>query len=283
MRTDAIHIKKPKDQVFDAVTAVTRMPDDSVLIHADRRDGEGRLVHYKVLNQLIRKLISEGERRIIIEGVAGHRYIAATANRKDVYIEIFGTPGNDLGAFLDGPTIEVFGNAQDHTGNTMNSGKIIVHGNAWDVTGLSARGGTILVKGNTGYRVGIHMKEYSGTKPSIVVGGTAKDYLGEYMAGGTLVILNRKGDRERSPVGLSVGAGIHGGKIFVHGKVEKHQLGPGATMGPVMGEDVPELERLIEDFEAAFKVQVPHDWEGFVRIVPLSSRPFSGHYDPTSI
>jgi glutamate synthase domain-containing protein 3 len=283
MSTATLHFKKPKNEVFDATTAVTRMPDDSVLIHADRRDSEGRLVHYRVLNELIRKLILEGEKRIIIEGVTGHRYIAATANRKDVYIEIFGTPGNNLGAFLDGPTIEVFGNAQDQTGNTMNSGKIIVHGNAWDVTGLAARGGTILIKGNTGYRVGIHMKEYSGTKPSIVVGGTAKDYLGEYMAGGTLVILNRKGDSERSPIGLSVGAGIHGGKILVHGKVEKHQLGPGATLGQLTGEDVHELEHLIEEFEEAFKVQVPRDWESYVKIVPLSSRPFSGHYDPTSI
>jgi glutamate synthase domain-containing protein 3 len=283
MSTDAFQVKKSKNQVFDASTAVTRMPDDSVLIHADRRDETGRLVHYKVLNELVRKLIAEGEKRIIIEGVMGHRYIAASANQKDVYIEIFGTPGNDLGAFLDGPTIEVFGNAQDQTGNTMNSGKIIVHGNAWDVTGLSARGGTILIKGNTGYRVGIHMKEYCGTKPSIVVGETAKDYLGEYMAGGTLVILNRKGALDRSPVGLNIGAGIHGGRIFVHGAVEKHQLGPGATMGPIIGEDVPELERLIQEFEQAFKVQVPRDWENFVKISPMSSRPFSGHYDPTCI
>jgi len=272
MGTTLSQIKKSKNQAFDASTEVTRMTDDSVLIHADRRDSEGRMVHYKVLNELIRKLILEG-----------HRYIAATANRKDVYIEIFGTPGNDLGAFLDGPTIEVFGNAQDQTGNTMNSGRIIVHGNAWDVTGLSARGGTILIKGNTGYRVGIHMKEYSGTKPFIVVGGTAKDYLGEYMAGGMIVILNRKGDMERSPVGLSIGAGIHGGKIFVHGRMERHQLGPGATMGPVTGEDIPELDRLVEEFEAAFKVKVPRDWQNFVKIVPMSSRPFSGHYDPTSI
>lgn len=283
MPTEVLYRRRPKGQPIDLASAVTRMPDDSVLVHADLRDDEGRLVHYKVLNGLIRRLIQDGERRIIIEGVTGHRYIAAAASRKDVYIEVFGTPGNDLGAFLDGPTVEVFGNAQDQTGNTMNSGKIIVHGNAWDVTGLAARGGTILIKGDTGYRVGIHMKEYAGTKPSIVVGGTAKDYLGEYMAGGTLVILNRKGGMERSPVGLNIGAGIHGGKIFVHGKVEKHQLGPGATMGQVGGEDGPELESLIQEFERAFKVQVQRDWENFVRIAPASSRPFSGHYDPTSI
>jgi glutamate synthase domain-containing protein 3 len=240
-------------------------------------------VHYKVLNQLIRQVMADGERHIVLDGVMGHRYIASTANRKDVYIEIRGTPGNNLGAFLDGPTIEVFGNAQDMTGNTMNSGRIVVHGNAWDVTGLAARGGTLLIKGNTGYRVGIHMKEYGGMRPTMVIGGTSKDYLGEYMAGGTIVVLDLYRESDSSPVGMHLGAGIHGGKIFVRGKVEAHQLGPGAIMDQVSGEDAPELESLIADFERSFKTKVPRVWQDWVKVSPASSRPFSGHYDPTSV
>ena len=50
-------------------------------------------------------------------------------------IEIYGTPGNDLGAFMSGPTVIVHGNAQDGCGNTMNEGQIIIHGHAGDVTG----------------------------------------------------------------------------------------------------------------------------------------------------
>lgn len=274
--------ERKKPEPFDPATAIERK-EDRVVIHADRRDAEGRLVHYRVLNELVRQLMMQGQRHIVMEGVMGHRYIASTANRKDLYIEIHGTPGNNLGAFLDGPTIEVFGNAQDMTGNTMNSGKIIVHGNAWDVTGLAARGGTFLIRGNTGYRVGIHMKEYGGTKPAMVIGGSAKDYLGEYMAGGTIVVLNLNGKDESSPVGMHLGAGIHGGRIFIRGQVGRHQLGPGAVVDHVSDDDVPELEPLVSDFERAFKVRVPRDWERWARVSPASSRPFSGHYDPTSV
>jgi glutamate synthase domain-containing protein 3 len=117
----------------------------------------------------------------------------------------------------------------------------------------------------------------------VVIGGTSKDYLGEYMAGGTVVVLNLNGPAERSPVGMHLGAGIHGGRIYVRGKVEEHQLGPGAIMDQLSGEDAPELEELISQFERAFKTWVPRDWERWVRVSPASSRPFSGHYDPTSI
>ena len=274
--------ERRRPEPFDPAKAIERK-EDRVVIHADRRDAEGHLIHYKVLNELVRQLMQEGQRHIVLEGVMGHRYIASTADRKDLYIEIHGTPGNNLGAFLDGPTIEVFGNAQDMTGNTMNSGRIIVHGNAWDVTGLAARGGTFLIKGNTGYRVGIHMKEYGGTKPDMVIGGTSKDYLGEYMAGGTIVVPNMNGQGDRSPVGMHLGAGIHGGSIYIRGKVEQHQLGPGAVMDRISGDDAPELGSLISQFERAFNVWVPRDWEKWVKISPASSRPFSGHYDPTSV
>jgi glutamate synthase domain-containing protein 3 len=106
-----------------------------------------------------------------------------------VDIEIFGTPGNDLGAFMNGPRIIVHGNAQDGCGNTMNEGEIIIHGHAGDIIGLSARGGKIFVREDVGYRAGIHMKEYQGKKPVLVIGGTAQDFLGEYMAGGVLILL----------------------------------------------------------------------------------------------
>jgi glutamate synthase domain-containing protein 3 len=267
------------DPWFDMVVTETK---EEAVIRADIRDRHGRPIDYRTLNCLMRRVMSGPARRIVLEGVMGQRYIASTANRKDLKIDIRGTPGNNLGAFLDGPTIEVFGNAQDLTGNTMNSGTIIVHGNAWDVTGLAARGGTILIKGNTGYRVGIHMKEYRGQKPLLVIGGTAKDYLGEYMAGGTVVVLNLN-DQTDSPVGHHIGAGIHGGRLFVRGKIEEHQLGSGAVMGQVTGEDVPELEKATEAFEGAFGVQVSRDWAQYVRVTPSSSRPFSGHYDPTSV
>ncbi|HSV42286.1 MAG TPA: hypothetical protein VLH13_02625 [Methanomassiliicoccales archaeon] len=258
----------------------TTVNDGKVVIDANR---DGRPIHFRELNCAIRKVLASGCRHLVLKNITGQRYIASTADNKEMYIEIHGTPGNNLGAFMNGPTIEVFGNAQDMTGNTMNSGKIVVHGNAWDVTGLSARGGKMFFQGNSGYRVGIHMKEYGETRPSMVIGGTVKDYLGEYMAGGTVLVLGLGHEDLPSPVGINIGAGIHGGRVFVRGKVAAEQLGPGAIISELTGEDRKELESLIVEFESYFKVNVERDWSRFTKIVPASSRPFSGKYDKTNI
>jgi glutamate synthase domain-containing protein 3 len=126
------------------------------------------------LNRRLRELVASGVDKISIVNVCGQRYIGTDLN-KPVEIEISGTPGNDLGSFMDGPMITVRGNAQDGCGNTMNSGEIVVHGHAGDVLGLAARGGTIFVRDGVGYRCGIHMKEYGEQKPVLVIGGTAQD------------------------------------------------------------------------------------------------------------
>ncbi len=55
-------------------------------------------------------------------------------------LDIFGTPGNDLGCYLDGGRIEVFGNGQDQVGNTMNDGAITIHGRVGDAAGYAMRG-----------------------------------------------------------------------------------------------------------------------------------------------
>jgi len=272
---------KPKGHTYecDCGKECMTVSDGKAVIDLDQSDV--RPMHYTTLNCVMRKAMRLGCSRIELRGVMGQRYLASTASAPGLYIAVHGTPGNDLGAFLNGPTIEVFGNAQDMTGNTMNSGRIVVHGNAWDVTGLAARGGSILVKGDTGYRVGIHMKEFGDTRPTLVVGGTAKDYLGEYMAGGTIMVLGM--DNGRSPVGRNVGAGMHGGRIFVRGEVSPEQLGPGASIVPVSETDIEEMTRLLDDFQRSFQIPVPRDFGEFVKIAPSSSRPFSGYYDKTNV
>lgn len=71
------------------------------------------------LNLKLRAAASNGTQRIELRNVYGQRYIGTDLN-KSVEIDIFGTPGNDLGAFMDGPKITVHGNAQDGCGNTIN-------------------------------------------------------------------------------------------------------------------------------------------------------------------
>ena len=145
-------------------------------------------IYYRDLNSLLRSLDANGIEKIEIRNVYGQRYIGTDLDNH-LNIDIYGTPGNDLGAFMNGANITVHGNVQDACGNTMNHGKIVVHGRAGDLVGHSMRGGKIFIRDDAGYRVGIHMKEYLGKRPTIVIGGTAQDFLGEYMAGGVLVVL----------------------------------------------------------------------------------------------
>ena len=113
-----------------------------------------------------------------------------------------------------GTEIDVYGNVQEATGDTMNGGAIYIHGSAGDATGYAMRGGKILIQGDTGYRAGVHMKEYKDKIPAIVVGGVAGSFLGEYQAGGVIVVLGLH--RENQPIaGYFCGTGMHGGKIYL--------------------------------------------------------------------
>ena len=102
-------------------------------------------------------------------------------------------------------------------GDTMNDGAIIIHGNSGDTTGYAMRSGEIYVQGNAGYRVGIHMKSYQDMFPTIVIGGKVGDFLGEYQAGGIIIVLGI--GVEGCPVGHFCGTGMHGGEMFIRSDV----------------------------------------------------------------
>ncbi len=74
---------------------------------------------YKTLNAELRKYLKEADssriEEIILKGVLGQRYIG-DGLKDNVKIIIHGTPGNNMGAFMDGPSLEVFGNGQDGIG-----------------------------------------------------------------------------------------------------------------------------------------------------------------------
>ncbi len=161
--------------------------------------------------QALNRWLNANAEDVSIENCYGERFIGTGLSNK--HILVHGTPGNALGAYLDGASIEVHGNAQDAVGDTMNEGKIIIHGNAGDTTGYAMRGGKIFVRGNAGYRTGIHMKQYGKKCPVIIVGGCAGSFLGEYLAGGIIIVLGK--DCDGFPVGNFPGVGMHGGKIFI--------------------------------------------------------------------
>ncbi len=243
---------------------------------------DAKNLHYRDLNKKIKDVIAKNGGQfssITLKNVLGQRYIGdgVTGNTT---IRIHGTPGNDLGAFMDGPTIEVFGNGQDGIGNTMNAGKIIIHGDCGDITGYSMRGGEIYIKGNVGWRSGIHMKSYLEKFPVIVIGGRAGNFLGEYMAGGIIVVLGLAGNK--SMVGDYTGTGMHGGTIFLRGDVEDHMLGREVKKMPVEENDKVILQRYTENFCWNFDLEcsnfIEKDFCNFIKLIPYSHRPYGKLY-----
>jgi glutamate synthase domain-containing protein 3 len=235
-------------------------------------------VYYRELNTSLREAVSDSVRKIQLSNVHGQRYIGTDLD-KPVEIEIFGTPGNDLGAFMNGPRIVVHGNVQDGCGNTMNEGQIIVHGHAGDIIGLSARGGKIFVQEGVGYRAGIHMKEYQGKKPVLVIGGTAQDFLGEYMAGGILILLGLNLGEDKPHKARFIGTGMHGGTIYLRGDVEEHQLGKEVGVAKLEDNDFRILQQFVGEFAAHFgyetKVILEHK---FLKLFPRWLRPYGRLY-----
>jgi glutamate synthase domain-containing protein 3 len=258
----------------------TSESSEKIATQANLKDGiwkiDAQNLHFKELNALLREIDSKGISKIEISNVYGQRYIGTDLKNK-LKIDIFGTPGNDLAAFMDGPRIEVHGNAQDCTGNTMNDGEIVIHGRAGDITGYGMRGGKMFIRDDVGYRVGIHMKEYMNNKPYMVVGGTGQDFLGEYMAGGILIVLGlnlKKGEGHKARF---VGTGMHAGTIYVRGEIGN--LGKEVKIMEVTKEDLALISGLVKEYCGHFNADFDIIMSGkFLKIVPYSHRPYGRIY-----
>ena len=199
-------------------------------------------VHFQALNRIVRE---SKDTDITINGVVGQRYIADGLSGKRIIIN--GVPGNALGAYMNGCEVIVHGNVQEATGDTMNSGKIVVYGNAGDATGYAMRGGRIYIRDNIGYRAGIHMKAYMDFKPAIVVGGRAGSFLGEYQAGGVIVVLGQNKD------GLPIinnfcGTGMHGGVMYLRCDELPRSLPSQVSAVKKWGADIEELAELVREW-----------------------------------
>jgi glutamate synthase domain-containing protein 3 len=253
-----------------------------VTIDGDIATVEAKGVYYRHLNDAIRDAFAKGAKTVRLLHVNGQRYIGNGITGTDLRIEIDGVPGNDLAMFMNGPTVVTSGNAQDGVGNTMNAGTVYVNGDAGDVLGYGMRGGRVLVKGDVGYRVGIHMKAYENLVPVMCCGGKARDFFGEYMAGGVLVLLGRNTQFAEQPlVGSFCGAGMHGGVIYLHGEVEPWQVGKECGIFTADESDHAVLRPIVEEWCAAFGDDVDEVMATpFTKLVPVSHRPYGKLYAP---
>lgn len=216
--------------------------------------------------------IRETGEEMTIRGCLGQRFIATGASDKKIAIE--GVPGNALGSYLNGATIDVRGNAQDAVGDTMNDGTIIVRGDVRDVAGYAARGGRIYVRGNAGYRVGVHMKAYEDKSPLIVVGGRAGSFLGEYQAGGSIVVLGL-GIGDKPLVGDFPCAGMHGGKMWLRCAPDRVRFPNQVLARRIEESERAELRALIADYCRVFDLDLDETTSGaFTVVVPNASNPY---------
>ena len=231
------------------------------------------LTYYKQVNEQVRS-ISDSE--ITIENAIGQRYLGCGSSGKK--ITIHGTPGNGLGQYLNGSTLEVFGNAQEAVGDTMNDGDIIIHGSVGDACGYGMRGGRIFIEGNCGYRGGIHMKAYEQHFPAVVIGGKAGSFLGEYQAGGLIIVLGLHEDG-KPIVGNFPCTGMHGGRMFLRTAPGRISFPRQVTASPALQEDLeeirPYLARYCELFGCGLAKLLVAD---FTVVTPDEKNPYKQMY-----
>ena len=230
-------------------------------------------MHYKALNEMVRNSSKE---EFVIEGCMGQRYIGTGLSTGS--IKIYGIAGNALGAYLDGASITVFGSAQDSIGDTMNDGFIFIHGSCGDTPGYAMRGGKIFIKGDAGYRAGIHMKAYEDKLPVLIIGGNAGSFLGEYQAGGRIIVLNLN-DTEKSPVGYFCGTGMHGGKIFLRCNTLPANMPQQVNVTIANANDLKEIEDDVAAFcnEFSYNKEMVFDSQFYV-LTPNTKNPYKQLY-----
>ncbi len=227
---------------------------------------------HKTLNDALRNAGAN----CTVENCCGQRFIAAGMSQKNVTLD--GTPGNALGAYLNGGKLTVLGNAQDAVGDTMNEGTIVVRGNIGDAAGYAMRGGKIYVGGNAGYRAGIHMKAYKEKVPVMIIGGKAGSFLGEYQAGGIIIVLNLHTPKEKC-VGFFPCTGMHGGKMFLRSTCENIAFPKQVTAKTASKEDMKELSSYLSEYCRIFGLDKGELLSSpFTVVTPDSKNPYRQMY-----
>ncbi len=229
-------------------------------------------LHFKEANEQVRRVLEQAD-DVELDDVRAQRYLGC-ALPEGKRLRVHGTPGNDLACYMDGGVVEVLGNAQDQVGNTMNAGEVIIRGRCGDAAGYAMRGGRIFVRDGCGWRAGIHMKEYGEKRPVVVIGRDAGSFLGEYMAGGVVVVLGETGDY--------LARGMHGGVVYLRKPPRAGALSDEVVLSRVDDADLAVLEPLLEEYDRLFADELGYavhaEASAFLRVSPASSRPYASMY-----
>ncbi len=227
---------------------------------------------YKALNEKLRRISGD----CIIEHCCGQRFIAAGMSGKRLTIR--GIPGNALGAYLNNAQITVDSNAQDAVGDTMNEGKLLIRGSIGDAAGYAMRGGKLYIGGDAGYRAGIHMKAYKDKVPVMIIGGSAGSFLGEYQAGGIIIVLGLN-TGEKPIVGNFPCTGMHGGKMYLRSTCSSIRFPSQVIARPADSEDLNEIRSYLSEYCSDLGYDIRTILSSpFTVITPDSKNPYKQMY-----
>lgn len=213
---------------------------------------------------------------ITVTGCLGERYIGC--GMKDGVMHVEGTPGNAIASYLDGGSIYVDGNVQDAAADTMNAGLLAVNGSAGDALAYGMRGGRVYIRGDAGYRAGVHMKAYEDRKSILVIGGRTGSFLGEYLAGGIIIVLNL--DERKDITGYFCGNGMYAGTIYLRTQRPPVNLSDKLITRKVGKEEMESVIRpLVTDFASVFSLSAAKCLEGgFMAVEADKSKSYSQLY-----
>ncbi len=146
----------------------------------------------RVVEEIVLKEINRGRRKLEIEafgqhGIGGRLW---RTGEEPVHIMITGHSGQRTGSLgFPGTRIEVMGPGSDDVGWLNAGAEIVVHGHVSNGTMNGAAQGKVFIAGSIGAR-GMTMTKHNPRfdPPELWVMGSAGDYFGEFMAGGTTVI-----------------------------------------------------------------------------------------------
>ena len=94
------------------------------------------------------------------------------------------------------------------------------------------------------------MKEYKDKVPLMIIGGSAGSFLGEYQAGGIIVVLGLNTDGKL--VSNFPCTGMHGGKVYFRGEISKDVFPRNICLNSATEEDMKCIEKQISEFAEIF-------------------------------
>lgn len=123
------------------------------------------------------------------------------------------------------------------------------------------------------------MKEYEGKRPEVIIGGQAQDFLGEYMAGGVIILLGLNLPPGQAHSTSFLGTGMHGGVIYLRGRIEGWRLGKEVGVVEPEEKDWETIKRLVSQYALYFNLDPePILKENFLKLYPKYLRPYGRLY-----